>query len=272
MLGSLGPEAKLLAGGQSLVPLMNLRLARPAHLIDLNRVADLNGVAEVDGSLEIGALVRHQTVATHPLIADRVPLLAAAAGQIGHLSIRLRGTLGGSLAHADAAAELPAVVIALDAALVTASPSASRAVAAEGFFTGHLSTVLAEDELLVAVRVPLSRPAGTQRRWGFAEFARRRGDFALALAAVVADVDTAGVCQAARVVIGSVAPQPWRCGLAEAELLGSPFAGDQAERAAAAAMAACEPRADVHASADYRRALVGVVVAQALRQAQEQRQ
>ena len=270
LLRSLGSEAKLLAGGQSLVPLMNLRLARPGHLIDLNRVTDLVGVAESAGVLELGALLCHRTLATHPTIASRLPLLAEAAGQIGHPAIRGRGTLGGSLAHADPAGELPTVAVALDATLVATSASATRLLPADGFFTGPLSTILAEDELLVSVRVPLAGPPGTQRCCGFAEFARRRGDFALVLAAVVADIDPDGVCQAARIVIGAVAPQPWRCAVAEAELVGQPFADDHLDRAAAAAMSACQPTADVHGSAAYRRALVGVIVGRALRQAREQ--
>jgi carbon-monoxide dehydrogenase medium subunit len=165
-------EAKLLAGGQSLVPLLNMRLVRPAVLVDLNGARELERIGpEPDGGLVLGALVRHTDLATSPLVRERAPLLAAAARHVGHAAIRNRGTLGGSLAHADPAAELPAALVALDAELALLGPRGSRRVAAAEFFRGLLSTALAADELLTEVRVPASPPG-----WGFAEVARRPGD------------------------------------------------------------------------------------------------
>lgn len=172
------PASKVLAGGQSLVPLMNFRLSRPRHLVDINWLPGLDGV-EWDpdqGRLRLGALVRHQVLATHPLVRRHLPVLAEAAGHIGHWAIRSRGTLGGSLAHADPAAELPAAMVALGARFCLRSQSGERWVDAGEFFQGLYTTVLAEDELLTAVEVSVDPSA----RWGFYEIARRVGDFALA--------------------------------------------------------------------------------------------
>jgi carbon-monoxide dehydrogenase medium subunit len=233
-------EAKALAGGQSLVPLMNLRLARPAVLVDLDRVAGLDGIEERDGYLAIGAMVRHEQLVTDPTVRRTAPLLAAAAAWIGHSAIRHRGTIGGSLAHADPAAELPTVAVALRAELVAAGPAGtSRSIPAGEFFLGPLTTALDDGELLTEIRIPLP-PAG--RQVGFAEFARRHGDFALVLAAAV--VDSGSV----RVVLGGVGPVP----VAVSEL-------DELE--------GIDPPSDLHASSRYRRAVVKVLVERALEQA-----
>ena len=173
-------EAKVLAGGQSLVPLLNFRLLAPQVLVDINGLEDLDGVKPGERGLRIGALTRHRTVETSALVRERCPVLASAAAEVGHLAIRNRGTFGGSLAHNDPAAEFPLVAVLLDAEIQTASPSGERSLSASDFFVSYLATALEPDELIVSVEVP-SLPAHTS--WGFEEFSRRYGDFALAAAA-----------------------------------------------------------------------------------------
>jgi carbon-monoxide dehydrogenase medium subunit len=250
-----GGEAKALAGGQSLVPLMNLRLARPAVIVDLNRLGELEQLRVEDGHLVIGALVRHRRLATDPLVASHAPLLAEAARWVGHGAIRVRGTIGGSLAHADPAAELPCAVVALGAELGVTGPGGARILAAAELVDGPYSTRLGEDELITEVRVPLAAGA---RRWGFAELARRHGDFALVLAAVTAAEGSVAV------TLGGVAGAPLRVDAAETvESL------DEAgiRRLAGRCRDASRPGDDVHATAEWRRAMVEVLVTRALRQA-----
>jgi CO/xanthine dehydrogenase FAD-binding subunit/aerobic-type carbon monoxide dehydrogenase small subunit (CoxS/CutS family) len=255
------PEARLLAGGQSLVPMLNMRLVRPSRLVDLNAVPGLDGIhATPGGGLAIGALVRHAELVSSPSVGARAPLLAAAAAHVGHRAIRNRGTIGGSLAHADPAAELPAAVVALEAHLVAASPRGHRRIAAADFFTGLFATALAPDEILVAVEVP---PSATPA-WGFAEVARRAGDFALAGVAGVVIADRDRRCVAARLVAFGAGDRPQRLAAAEAALVKSGGAG---AGIAAIAAGACAPTADVHASAEYRRHLVGVLAEQVVRDA-----
>jgi carbon-monoxide dehydrogenase medium subunit len=243
-------DAKALAGGQSLVPMLNMRLARPATLVDLNALPGLAGIERgSDGSLALGALVRHTDLARTPL-AGAHALLAEAARHIGHRAIRNRGTLGGSLAHADPAAELPAAVVALDARLVVAGPRGTREVAAGEFFVGMLATALEPQEILTTVRIPAA-PGAT---WGFAELARRTGDYALA-----------GV--AARLVAFGAADRPLRLAAAEARLTGTRVDAAGARAAGAAAAAACAPPDDVHATAEYRRHLVAVLTEQVVLEA-----
>jgi carbon-monoxide dehydrogenase medium subunit len=243
MLAGHGGEARPLAGGQSLVPLMNLRLARPAALVDINPLDELDDVRVDAEHLVIGALVRHRRLAADPLVARHAPLLAEAARWIGHGAIRTRGTLGGSLAHADPAAELPCAAAALDAELVLTGPAGVRVLPAAGFADGAYSTRLAGAELITAVRVPLAAGA---RPWGFAELARRHGDFALVLAAV-----TAGGGGAATAVLGGAGGVALR--------VEGPAAG-----LAARCRDACDPAGDVHATAEWRRAMVEVLVTRAV--------
>jgi carbon-monoxide dehydrogenase medium subunit len=193
------PEAKLLAGGQSLMPLLNLRLARPGRLVDVGGLRDLDRVFDDEGSVLIGALVRHRRLETDPLLGRRVPLLAAAAAHIGHRGIRNRGTLGGSLAHGDALAELPAVMVTLQARIFVESRSAGRReLPADGFFVGHYTTLLEPDEMVTWVRVPVL-PAGSG--WGFVEFARRHGDFASMAASCTVQLDPDGLVGDVRAVL-----------------------------------------------------------------------
>jgi CO/xanthine dehydrogenase FAD-binding subunit len=259
-------DVKILAGGQSLVPMLNLRLVRPAVLMDLNGVPGLDGIAPSPaGGLTIGALVRHAALAQAPLVGLMAPLLAAAARHIGHPTIRHRGTLGGSLAHADPAAELPAALVALDAQFVLHGPHGERTIRASAFFRGVMTTALAPDEILTEVHVPPQGPG-----WGFSEIVRRAGDFALAgvLALLGRPAGSSGPRESARLVGFGVGDRPMRFAAAEA-ILTSPGIDQSVvvEQAAAAAAEACDPPDDVHASADYRRHLAVVLTADAVRQA-----
>jgi len=265
LLGDLGDEAKVLAGGQSLIPLLALRLARPAHLVDINRVADLATVAN-GNSLVVGALVRHRVAERSSTVRSANPLVADALGLIGHVAIRNRGTIGGSTAHADPAAELPAVLLALDGEVEATSRRGVRRVQASDLFRGFLTTSLAPDELLTAVRFP-AWPAGTG--WSFQEFSRRSGDFAIAGAAVTVRLDASGLIGEARIALSGVASAPVRATGAEAALTGQPPSDEAWAAASEAAATGLEPPSDVHGSAAYRRHLVAALTRRALRQAHE---
>lgn len=266
LLASVEHDVKILAGGQSLVPMLNLRLVRPAVLIDLNGVPGLDHVtAGADGSLTIGALVRHADLAASAPVIERAPLLAEAARHIGHAAIRHRGTIGGSVAHADPAAELPAALVALGAELVLHGPRGTRTIQAPAFFLGLMTTALASDEILTEIRVPRPGPG-----WGFAEVVRREGDFALAgVVALVGRSDgSSGRCESARLVGFGVGDRPVRFDAVEKILTGA--GGDRRAalaRAATAAAAACDAPDDVHASAEYRRHLAAVLTEDAVNQA-----
>lgn len=262
VLAEHGDEAKLLAGGQSLVPLMNLRLAAPAVLVDLNRVAALQGVS-ANGTIEIGAMTRQADLERSEQIAAGAPLVAAALRHLAFPAVRSRGTIGGSIAHADPAAELPAVLLALGGEIVAKSSSGSRTIAAGELFQTYFTTALRPDEVLTHVRIPA---AGGGQRFGIQEVARKRNDFALAGAAVVANVDPGGACTAARVVLFGVSDRPIRAAAAEQALIGQSLAGGAAG-AAEAAMGGLAPKGDAHASAEYRREVTGVLVRRAVEQA-----
>ena len=266
LLASADHDVKILAGGQSLVPMLNLRLVRPAVLIDLNGVPGLDHITpSAAGGLTIGALVRHAALADSATVIERAPLLAEAARHIGHAAIRHRGTLGGSLAHADPAAELPAALVALGAELVLHGPRGARTIPAPEFFRGLMTTALAPDEIVIEIHVPPQGPG-----WGFAEVVRRAGDFALAgaVALVGRPPWSSRRCESARLVGFGVGDRPVRFAAAE-EILTSPGGDPRAAvaRAASAAAEACDPPDDIHASADYRRHLAAVVTEDAVRRA-----
>ena len=251
-------EAKLLAGGQSLVPVLNFRLASPALIIDLNRIGALAGIREeADGTLVIGAMTRHRAIEKSEQVRCANPLLALAMPHIAHAQIRNRGTIGGSLAHADPAAELPAVCLACDAEMAIQHAGGTRRLAAGAFFSGFFSTALKPTELLAEVRFP-AWPA--QRRAGFAEVSRRHGDFALAGVALTADVDN-GRCERARIALFGAEDVPRLVPLEQ------PLDEKRIADAARAIAAGSQPRADHHASAEYRRELIEVLVRRALEQA-----
>ena len=266
LLAAADHDVKILAGGQSLVPMLNLRLVRPAALIDLNGVPGLGHITpSASGGLTIGALVRHAALADSAAVIERAPLLAEAAGHVGHAAIRHRGTLGGSLAHADPAAELPAVLVALGAELCLHGRRGTRTVQASEFFLGLMTTALAPDEILIEIHVPPQGPG-----WGFAEVVRRTGDFALAgmVALVGRTTGSSGRCEFARLVGFGVGDRPVRFAAAEEILTNQGLDPATAvARAAAAAADACAPPDDVHASAEYRRHLAAVLTEDAVNQA-----
>jgi carbon-monoxide dehydrogenase medium subunit len=258
--------AKILAGGQSLMPLLNMRLLRPTTLVDINGLPGLNTVdAAPDGGLRIGALVRQTDLITSPIVRARAPLLAAATRHVGHRAIRNRGTIGGSLAHADPAAELPAAVLALDATLIVSGSGRRRRVAAHDFFTGPLTTVLEPREILIEIHIA----APVAAAWGFAEVARRAGDFAIAGVAAVlrpAPGDPSR-CATAHVVAFGCGDTPVRLAGAEAALAGARIDAAMARAAGESAAPNCAPLDDLHASADYRRHLVAVLTEQVVLEA-----
>lgn len=258
-------EAKILAGGQSLMPLLNMRLARPGVIIDVNKVAGLDHIQEADGDLIIGAMTRQRAVERSELVQRLHPLLHAATLCIAHPQIRNRGTVGGSLAHSDPAAEYPAVAVALDAELRLVGPNGDRSVKAGDFFTTYLTTALEPDELLTEVRLP-SRPE--RSGWSFLEVSRRHGDFALTGAAVTVTLDGGGSCSAARIVLFGVAPTPVRARDAEQLLIGEAPEERLFEQAGQRASDAIdEPLSDVHAPAQYRKYVAGVLTRRALSEA-----
>jgi CO/xanthine dehydrogenase FAD-binding subunit len=261
-----GADAKVLAGGQSLIPLMNFRLARPSLLVDLNHVGELAHVKFHTEGVAIGAMTRQATVERHGHLRQTQPLLHEAIGWVGHPAIRTRGTVGGSLAHADPAAELPAVAVCLDAELRVIGPKGRRSVAAEDFFVGYLTTVLKPDEILEEVRLPALAPR-TGQAW--LEFARRHGDFALVGVAVSVAVESEGDrMRDARVVLTGVSGMPVRIREAETLLTGH-TASDRASAAAEAVRTVIDPAADIHASREYRLQLARVLVEQAIHLAHE---
>ncbi len=259
-------DLKILAGGQSLVPMLNLRLAQPATLLDINGLQQTWGGIELDPAyLRVGALVRQRAAERSEVVAEHCPLLAEALSHVAHVQIRNRGTVGGSMAHADPSAELPAVAVALDAQMHLIGPRGQRQVAASEFFLGFLTTALASDEMLSRVDFPRLAPGtGT----GFVEVSRRRGDFALVATAAVLTVRDDRIV-AARLAFAGVSGSPVRSAAAERVLLGAEPSPDILEAAAQAAAEALMPPADVHGSSNYRRHLAPVLAKRALTRALE---
>jgi CO/xanthine dehydrogenase FAD-binding subunit len=254
-------EAKLLAGGQSLVPLMNFRLARPERLIDLNRVAELAHLERRNGDVVIGAMTRHATAERSPLLAEGWPLLTEAIGWVGHEQIRNRGTIGGSVAHADPAAELPVALAALDARFHVRSSTAERFVGWSEFFVAEFTTALEAHEMVVAIEIPALPPGAAT---AFVEFARRHGDFALGGAAAVVVLGPSGVCSEARLSLLAATPAPQRATAAEQLLVGSTLDDAAISAAADAAVTGVEPTGDIHGSTKYRRKLLRTMAQRAL--------
>jgi carbon-monoxide dehydrogenase medium subunit len=256
-------EASVLAGGQSLIPLLALRLARPAVLIDINGLGELSGVSVTDGWVAIGAMTREYVAEESETVADTLPLLAAALPLIGHEAIRSRGTIGGSLAHADPAAELPAVARALDAEFVVRSRSGERVIPAAEWFEGYLATSRRPDEILVEVRFPA---AGPDSGAAFQEVARRHGDFAMVgVAASLTFAD--GAISDARVAFSGIADVPVRAAEAESLLVGEEPSAELFEEAARRATAGIDPPADLHGSSEYRKKAAATLVRRGLRAA-----
>jgi aerobic carbon-monoxide dehydrogenase medium subunit len=256
-------EASVLAGGQSLIPLLALRLARPAVLIDINGIDELSGVSATDGWVAIGTMTREYVAEESETVADTVPLLAAAMPLIGHEAIRSRGTVGGSLAHADPAAELPAVARALDAEFVVRGQSGERVIPAAQWFEGYLMTSRRPDELLVEVRFPAAGP-GTGV--SFEEVARRHGDFAI-VGLATSLVLSGGVIHDARLAFAGISDVPVRAAAAEDLLVGERPSAELFDEAARRATDGVDPPGDLHGSSDYRKTVAAVVVRRGLQAA-----
>jgi CO/xanthine dehydrogenase FAD-binding subunit len=257
-----GYDATILAGGQSLVPMLNMRLARPGVLVDVNGLRELDGI-ESNGSLSIGALTRQAKVEHSPEVAAAAPLLAEAVPYIGHRAIRNRGTVGGNVAHADGASELPAVLVALGAEIVAVGQGGERVIPAEDFFVTHYTTAL-DGEMLTHVRIPKH---ATPPRSAFIEIARRHGDFALVGVAVALKVDESGACRDPRIVLSGVGGTPVRARQAEAALDGNVPSAELLAEIERAVHQEVTPPSDVHATADYRKRVAGVIARRAVARA-----
>jgi len=263
LLASHDGEAKPLAGGQSLVPMLAFRVASPSLLVDLRKLAELRQIRITQDGVALGAMVRWRDILDDARLFTAHPLLVAAVEHVAHYQIRNRGTVGGSMAHADPAAEMPGIAVTCEAQITVMGKSGARTIPAADFFAGPLMTALTADEIITEVRLPLW-PAG--RRFGFQEFARRRGDFALAAAAVFYD-DDKGTARNAHVGVIGVGDKPLRLPSVEAVINGQNIDDAVIAKAEAATTAAVDPADDIHASGAYRKALAGVMVERALKAA-----
>jgi len=272
LLARHGGDAKVLAGGQSLIPVLNFRLAQPVMLVDLNKLAELSFIRRgEDGGLRIGAMTRHRRLERDPLVGQLAPLLAETVPWIAHPQIRNRGTAGGSLAHADPAAELPAIAVALRARFLLRKAGGERWVTAADFFQGLFTTALEPEELLVEIALPpMASPIGARTGWSFQEIARRHGDYATVGLAAQVTLGEDGRCQEARLVYLSVGQTPVEARGAAALLAGTDL-GPEAVRAAAekASREEMDPTGDVHATSEFKRHLARVLTGRALRSAAE---
>jgi carbon-monoxide dehydrogenase medium subunit len=259
-----GEDAKVLAGGQSLVPMLNLRLARPAWLVDINPVG-AGPITDHGDHLRLPALTRHRAVEAAEVVRRRCPMLAAAAARVGNIRTRTRGTIGGSLAHADPAAELPCAAVALGAEVTVQGPDGTRDLPVGDLLVSYLTTTLAPDEVIAEVRVPTLGPGAG---WSFLELCRRSGDWMVVGVAALVELDADGAVAAASVAFGGVAERPWPVPAdVLADLLGAPPAGERLARVAEAAAAMLDPDDDVHASGAYRRRMAAVLGRRALAEA-----
>jgi carbon-monoxide dehydrogenase medium subunit len=270
LLNQYGDDAKVLAGGQSLVPLLNMRLAGPSYIVDINHISELHYIEPEDGYLSIGAAVRQRQVERSALVKEQFPLLVEVVEHIGHMQIRNRGTVVGSIAHADPAAELPALLTCLDGEVLVQSANGERVIKAEEFFTGYLSTALEPGEMLTEVRFPWIPP---QAGWAFMEFTRRSGDYALVGAAAILTPALDGRCMVAHIAYLGIAGSPIRARAVEEILIGSTL--DDATLDSAAEIArtvVSEDMSDVHATTEYRRVLTAELTRRVLKAAWERRQ
>jgi aerobic carbon-monoxide dehydrogenase medium subunit len=268
LLAELGDEARLLAGGQSLVPLLNARLARPTAVIDVNRIAGLDGIVKEDGRLRVGALVRHAQLEWSPEITDALPLLGEMVRFVGDRQVRLRGTLGGSLAHADPTAELPLAAVTLGATVVAHGPGGGREIAAEELVQGYYTTSLAPDEMITEIAFPV----GADHVGAFAEVARRHGDFAVLAVAATGVVGDDGAWRSLRIGLAGVGNRPVLCVEAAALGIGSRLDAETRRAIGEACLDVAEPKSDVRASAEYRRHLVRVYVSRVLETLERRRE
>jgi len=264
LLDRYGDEAKIIAGGQSLVPMMNFRLARPEILIDINGIKELEYIKSEGDELVIGALTRERDIEKSPLVMEQFPFLAQAISYIGHSAIRNRGTIGGSLVHADPSAELPTALCALNGKLKVVGPSGEKILEPEEFFLTYLTTSLEPSDLLTEVRIP-ALPEKTG--WSFSELSRRSGDFAIVAVGILLFSEAPGVCREARIAMGGVAATPMRAQEAEALLAGQELSEDLIAKAALQAAEETDTEPDYHASAEYRMDMARVFVKRGLQEA-----
>ncbi|MGD9765934.1 MAG: xanthine dehydrogenase family protein subunit M [Candidatus Binatia bacterium] len=266
LLERYGDDGKVMAGGQSLMPLLSMRLSRPAAIIDINALGELAYLRRTDGHVAVGALTRQRLLESDPTIAEALPVLGEVVQYIGHVPIRNRGTVGGSLAHADPAAELPAVMTALDATFTATGRGGARQIPAAQFFAGYFTTALRPTELLTAVEVPALAPTAG---FAFEELARRHGDFAIVAALAVVELDGGGRCSSVRLSVAGAGPTPVRLRAVEARLTAAEPTPEVIRAAAETAGEQLEPVSDIHASADYRREMVRVLTRRSLLRAVE---
>ena len=260
LLGTLGPDAKLLAGGHSLLPMMKLRFAQPSHLVDLNRIDALRGIEQVGDEIRIGAMTTEHQILNSPLLADKVPLLVEGAGWIADPQVRYRGTIGGDISHGDPGNDHPALMLALGASFVLQGPEGERVVKADGFFLGLYSTLLEPNEILTQIRIPIPA-AGTG--WSYRKLKRKTGDFATAATAALLRLQDGKVAHAS-IALTNAGPAAVKVRDAEAHLVGKPFDEAAVAEAARLAMAASEPMADQRGDEAYKRAMCGEMTRRAL--------
>jgi aerobic carbon-monoxide dehydrogenase medium subunit len=263
LLLRLGGDAKLLAGGHSLLPMMKLRFAQPEHLIDLGRIADLRGIREEGANLLIGAMTTEAELLGSPLVRNKVPLLAEGAASIADPQVRYKGTIGGDISHGDPGNDHPALMIALDATFVLTGPKGQRTVKADGYFLGLYSTQLAPDEILTQIRIPLPAPGSG---WSYQKLKRKTGDFATAATAVLLEMKGANVAKVA-IALTNVAPTALKARAAEAALIGKPINEATLREAARLAMSICSPAADQRGDAAYKTAMCAEMTRRALQAA-----
>jgi len=259
-----GDEAKIIAGGQSLVPMMNFRVARPKALIDINKIRDLDYIREEKDELVIGGLVRERTLEVSPLVKKKCPILAEAISYIGHLPIRTRGTIGGSLVHADPSAEIPVVICGLGGKMKVVGPSGARTLGADEFFLTYLTSAMEPAEVLVEVRVPT---LPTNAGWSFMELSRRHGDFGIVVVASILFMENKERCRKASIALGGVAPTPIKAAEAENLLAGRGLTEALITEAGVKAAQATDPESDYHASAEYRKDMARVFTQRSLQEA-----
>jgi len=263
LLGELGADAKLLAGGHSLLPMMKLRFAEPAHLIDLGRIGELRGISQAGNELRIGAMTTENDLLHSKLLAEKVPLLVEGAGWIADPQVRFKGTIGGDISHGDPANDQPALMVALDAAFVLTGPKGERVVKADGYFLGLYATQLADDEILTQIRIPL--PAAGSG-WSYQKLKRKTGDFATAATAVMLQMKGKSVAKVA-IALTNAGPTVLKARDAEAYLSGKAIDEASLDEAARRAMGICEPTPDQRGDAEYKRAMCGEMTRRALQAA-----
>jgi len=260
LLGTLGADAKLLAGGHSLLPMMKLRFAEPAHLIDLGKIAALRGIKQVGSQVHIGAMTTENDLLRSPLLAEKLPLLVDGAGQISDPQVRYKGTIGGDISHGDPGNDHPALMLALGASFVLKGPGGERVVRADGFFLGLYATLLEPDEILTEIRIPIPEPGSG---WSYQKLKRKTGDFATAAAAVLLQMKVGSV-ERVSIALTNVGPTPLQARAAEQYLIGKPLDDTHLEQAARLAMGVCDASADQRGDVAYKTAMAGEMTRRAL--------